>query len=152
MNEPSASGAITVNASPDAVFGLITDVEHAGWVQECTTMNWLDGAAGPAVGARFRGRNRNGVRRWSTVSTVTGYEPGRRFGFSVRSLGVPVADWRYDLSDVADGCQVVESTWDRRPRWFLGLARVATGVRDRASHNQRNIAASLAALKRTAEE
>ena len=31
---------------------------------------WIDGAAGPAVGARFKGHNRKGRTRWPTTCEV----------------------------------------------------------------------------------
>ena len=45
---------------------------------------WLDGATGPALGARFRGhvrRNEIGPVYWTTCR-VTACEPGREFAFT----------------------------------------------------------------------
>ena len=33
---------------------------------------WIKGATGPAVGAKFKGRNRLGSKKWSTVSRCAG--------------------------------------------------------------------------------
>ncbi|MFF1606145.1 SRPBCC family protein [Amycolatopsis sp. NPDC058278] len=103
-----------------------------------------------SVGAKFRGRNRRGLRRWNTLSTITDAEPGRRFGFEVTSVaGLPVARWQCDFEPARDGCVVVESMWERRPGWFKVASSTVTGVWDR---EQANIAAAtLARLKRAAE-
>ena len=40
------------------------------WSPECTGGKWLDGAAGPAEGARFKGSNKHGPLRCSTKCTI----------------------------------------------------------------------------------
>jgi hypothetical protein len=89
MTDPSATGRIEVNASPDRVYGLISDVASLGELAEetghCTLLN---GATTATVGTKFRGSNRRGFRRWSTVSTVTDAHPGSQFAFEVASLGI----------------------------------------------------------------
>ncbi len=84
-----------------------------------------------AQGAVFAGHNENGSQRWSTKCTVTDAEPGRVFAFDVRHSVIPIARWQYDIVAADGGCQVTESTWDRRPGWFRKLAGKATGVPDR---------------------
>jgi hypothetical protein len=149
---PSATGQITVNAAPDRVYALISDVTTMSAFAEETTRNTLLGDAPSAsVGARFRGSNKRGLRRWSTLATVTDADPGTRFAFDVTSLGIPVSRWQYDIAPAEDGCVVTESTWDRRPSWFHGIAWLATGVTDRVAVNTANIAKTLARLKATAE-
>lgn len=150
--EPTATGQITVNALPEDVYRLISDPSSlAGIAEETVSCTLLDGATSVSVGTRFRGVNRRGFRRWSTVSTVTDAAPGRQFAFNVASLGIPVARWSYSITPAESGCVVTESTWDRRPRWFLGLAYLATGVSDRVSVNNANIATTLQRLKEKAE-
>jgi hypothetical protein len=150
--EPTATGRITVNASPDRVYALLSDLDSfSGLAEETVRCTALDGTTTAKVGTRFRGTNRRGVRRWSTVSTVTDAAPGREFSFNVTSLGIPVSRWSYSIAPSDDGCVVTESTWDRRPKWFLGIAYVATGVSDRVTVNTQNIARTLARLKAKAE-
>jgi Polyketide cyclase / dehydrase and lipid transport len=56
-----------VDASPEVVYDLVTDVTRMGeWSPECVGCAWIDGANDPVPGARFRGRNRHGLARWST--------------------------------------------------------------------------------------
>jgi hypothetical protein len=50
---------VHIDAKPAELYDLVTDVTRMGeWSPECVRCVWLDGATGPAVGARFRGSNR----------------------------------------------------------------------------------------------
>ena len=129
--------AVTVHmaAPPDAVWGLVTDVEAIGrFSPETFDAEWLDGASGPAVGARFRGhvkRNGWGPVYWTTCEVVT-CEPEREFAFAVITGGRPVNTWRYRLEPAGDGTDVTESfeladTPALRLYWrLLGWARGRT--------------------------
>ncbi|WP_370969636.1 SRPBCC family protein [Amycolatopsis sp. cg9] len=153
MTAPNATGRIEIGAAPEVVYALVSDPGKLAEVaEEYAGHRWVGGADGPAVGAKFRGRNRRGFRRWSTLSTITDAEPGRRFGFEVTSVaGLPVSRWQYDIEPAGAGCVVVESMWERRPAWFKVPTSTVTGVWDRDTANAGNIAATLARLKRAAE-
>lgn len=141
-----------MSADPGSVYDLISDVTRMGeWSPETTSCRWVAGASGPAVGARFRGTNRNGWRRWSTACKVTAAEPGRRFAFEVGLLGTPVATWEYDIEPDGEGCRVVERWTDRRPAWLEKLSPLATGVGDRAERNRTTMSETLSRLRRAAE-
>lgn len=151
MTEPDASAHIDVAASPDRVYALVSDLPGlARLSEEFVRGAWLGQDTGPRVGARFKAANRRGVRRWSTVCTVTDASPAR-FAFDVRSLGLAVARWQYDIEPTDGGCRVTESSWDRRPGWFRPITAVATGVADRSTTNRGNIEKTLARLKLAAE-
>ena len=100
-------------ATADRVWDLVSDVTRIGeFSPETFEAEWLDGATGPAVGARFRGH----VRRYGTgpvywtLCTVTACDPGRAFGFSVATpRGTVLNTWRYQLDASADGTDVTES-------------------------------------------
>lgn len=67
---------LTVEATPDTVWNLVSDITRAGeWSPEATGGRWRGDATGPAVGARFLGGNRHGAMRWSTHCRVTEAEP-----------------------------------------------------------------------------
>jgi hypothetical protein len=153
MDEPSATARTEVHASPEVVYALVSDPPRMSELtEELARVSWLDGAREAAVGVRFRGHNRIAWRRWSTTATVTDAEPGRRFAFEVSSVaGIPVSRWQYDIEQTEKGCRVEESTWDRRPVWFLPFANLVTGVRDRAEHNRHNIERTLSRLKAAVE-
>jgi hypothetical protein len=72
---------------------------------------WLEGATGPAVGAKFRGhvkRNGKGPVYWTTCSVLEA-EPGRVFGFGVGQAAKPLNIWRYRLEPSGDGTDVTVS-------------------------------------------
>ncbi|MFI9449005.1 SRPBCC family protein [Amycolatopsis sp. NPDC052450] len=153
MTEPSATGKIAIAAPPEKVYALVSDPGAlAGMAEEYEGHRWVGAAKEPAVGAKFRGRNRHGIRRWSTLSTITDADEGKRFAFEVTTVaGLPVARWQYDIESTGDGCVAVESTWDRRPGWLRGPTSLFTGVWKRDDANRANIAATLARLKAAAE-
>ena len=154
FSAPCVTATVEIGARPDAVYALITDLPTlASLAEEAVAMEWRKGSAVRA-GAVFVGHNQNGGRRWTTKCTVTDAEPGRVFAFDVRYTVIPIARWRYDILDLgaADGgCQVTESTWDRRPGWFRKVAPRATGVSDRAAANTEHIRLTLQRLKQRAE-
>jgi hypothetical protein len=106
------SATVHMAAAADKVWGLITDVSQIGrYSPETFEAEWLDGATGPALGARFRGhvkRNEIGPVYW-TVCRVTACEPGREFGFEVLLGDRAVNNWLYRLVPSGDGTDVTES-------------------------------------------
>jgi hypothetical protein len=148
---PCAKASVKISASPESVYALIADLPTlASLAEEANAMDWHKGDC-VAVGNVFKGHNRAGSKKWTTTCTVTDVEPGRVFEFSVKSLAIPVALWRYDIEPADDGCVVTEQTWDRRPGWFRTPAGIATGVKDRPSVNAKNIELTLQRLKERAE-
>jgi hypothetical protein len=147
------SRSVDVDAAPDVVWSLVSDLPRMGELSpENTGGSWRRGATGPAVGARFRGANRRSWRRWSTDVQVVECEPGRRFAFDVRSLGLPVARWSYDVTARnGRGCTVTETWQDRRGRLMDTIGLLATGVADRSSYTAVSIERTLAAVKARAE-
>ena len=141
-----------ISAPPQLLYDLVSDVTRMGeWSPETTSCRWVGGATGPRVGARFRGSNRNGWRRWSTSCTVVDAESGARFSFHVDLPGVPVSRWTYEFLPEGRGTRVRESWTDRRPRWMDRFGKVVRGVRDTNAHNRSGMEATLAALRRHAE-
>ncbi|MBX7430971.1 SRPBCC family protein [Mycobacterium sp. Y57] len=149
---PDATASVTVAADPAAVYALITDLATlATLAEEADAMTWHKGTSA-SPGAVFKGHNRHGSRTWTTKCTVTAADPGRAFAFDVHSAGIlPISHWRYDIEPAEGGCVVTESTWDRRPRWFLRPAALATGVSDRTAANSAHIELTLQRLKDRAE-
>lgn len=146
------SVARTIAAPPDRVWEMVSDVARMGeWSPENTGGTWIGGADGPAVGARFRGQNRNGWHRWSTVAEVTGCEPGREFRFLVTSGPFTVAEWSYVIEPVDEGCRVTETWDDRRSRLVRIGGVVISGVGDRATHNRAGMEETLRRLAGAAE-
>ncbi|MCC7077192.1 MAG: SRPBCC family protein [Acidimicrobiia bacterium] len=142
----------TIAAPPERVWEMISDVTRMGeWSPETTRGTWIGGADGPAVGARFRGQNRKGMRRWSTVAEVKGCTRGREFRFLVTAGPFPVAEWTYWIEAVGEGCTVTE-TWDDRRSWLARVGGVViSGVSDRAAHNRAGMEETLQRLATAAE-
>jgi len=146
------SRTVTVAAPPDRVYGIVSDLPGMGALSnENVGGRWVGGATGPAVGARFRGHNRNSWRRWSTSVRVEAAAPGHEFTFRVSFWGVPVSRWSYTFAAAGEGTAVTETWTDRRPWWFKGPAGVTTGVMDREAATARSIEHTLATLKHVAE-
>ncbi len=107
-------GSVTVHmaAPPERIWGVVSDVTTTGrFSPETFEAEWLDGATGPAVGARFRGhvrRNGRGPVYWTTC-VVVGCEPGRDFAFTVGEGAKALNTWRYHFEATGDGTDVTES-------------------------------------------
>jgi hypothetical protein len=152
--EPTVCRGIDIAADPETVWALITDLPRMGdFSPENRGGRWLRGAAGPAIGARFRGVNRNGLRRWYTTVQVIECLPGRRFTFDVRTpFGVRVSRWTYHLEATPAGCHLTER-WYWTGVWFMRrvFGPSVTGRGDRAAFSALSIERTLAAVKQTAE-
>jgi hypothetical protein len=107
-------GSVTVSmkAPADKIWNLIADIHSTGkFSPEVIEAEWLGGATGPALGARFRGhvkRNEIGPVYWTTCE-VTACEPGREFGFAVLLGSKPVNNWHYLLTPTDGATDVTES-------------------------------------------
>jgi hypothetical protein len=142
----------TIAVAPAVVYGLVSDLPRMGeWSPENRGGRWLGGVTQPQMGARFRGANRKGFRRWSTTSTVTTAEPGRHFAFTVTYGPVSIADWAFRIEPAAGGCTVTEEWTDHRPAWMRAIYPVIMGVQSRTELNRENMQHTLRAIKSAAE-
>ncbi len=135
------NGSVTVHiAAPvETVWALVSDITRVGeFSPETFEAEWLDGAPGPRVGARFRGHvRRNGIGPvYWTICTVVAADPGREFAFEVHGPGGTIVNtWRYRLEACSDGTKVTESfalpaTPANRIYWLLaGWARLPANLR-----------------------
>jgi uncharacterized protein YndB with AHSA1/START domain len=154
MGNITREASVVIRADAGRVWSMVSDVRRMGeWSPETEQAEWIDGATGPAVGARFKGHNRKGRTRWSTTCEVIASEPGRTFAFAVGKVAKPETVWRYRFDPVADGVQVTESFELTKPLGFGSrlVTRVTTGVKDRPADMEEGVRATLAALKRAAE-
>jgi hypothetical protein len=145
---------IHVDASPAVLYDAVSDVRRMGeWSPECRRCDWLDGATGPTVGARFKGSNQHGLARWSTKPRVVAADPGNEFSFVTGHLGRDMTKWSYRFDQMADGTTVTESFEMLRDMpWYFRVAdRLLMHVADRKADLETNMAETLGRLKATTE-
>lgn len=140
----------TISAPPAEVWKMVSDPTRYGdWSPENQGAQWLDGATGPALGARFRGSNKNGWARWRTTCTVSEFVEDEVFAFDVRS-GIPIATWGYRLEPVevhgATHTLVTEEFTSREPKPIERLGSMLLRVDDRPEFNRAGMEATLAAI------
>ena len=111
----------------------------------------MKGAHGAAINARFKGKNANGWRRWSTIAKVLIADSPREFVFEVTSRGFRIAKWGFVLEPVAGGTRVTETWYDNRSNLLAKLSSTATGVRDRAAFNRTSMETTLQRLAAAVE-
>jgi len=154
---PTVEGSVHVAAPPETLWPLVSDIALIASIsQELQEATWLD--AGPAVGARFRGRNvHRAAGEWTTTSTVIACEAPREFAWIVEDPENPSATWRFELTPDGDGTLLRQ--WARMGPGPSNLTAVIAAMPDkeerivagRLREWQAGIDANLAALKDRAE-
>ena len=108
----SGSVQLRCDAPPEVVYARVADVTSTGQrSNECRSCEWLPGSPPGTLGARFRGRNRSGVARWSRVCEVVSADPARHFAFRTvpERFDPSRADstiWSYDIEPDGSGSVV----------------------------------------------
>ncbi len=140
-----------IAASPEKVWTLVTDLPRMGeWSPENQGGSWSKGATGPAVGASFKGRNKNGKKSWGTTVVVNVCDEPSKFSFGLMALGKNWCDWVYEIEATPTGCRVTHSWIDHRSTFADKLGKVVSGVSNRASHNRANMEVTLEKLAQAA--
>jgi Polyketide cyclase / dehydrase and lipid transport len=144
-----------VDASPELVYALVADVtrtpEFSPEILRCT---WLDGATGPAVGARFEAVNKAGRGpAWKNHPVVVTADPGREFAFSRTERFAGTLVWCYRLEPEGTGTRLTESYEVTRPvsrlGWFI-IDRLY-GCHDRRTDLRTGMQQTLQRIRETAE-
>jgi hypothetical protein len=144
--------SLRIEASPDRVYEIVTDIAQMGRLSpECTGGRWLGGASGPAVGATFKGTNKRGIARWSTNNEVVAATPGEEFAFETKESGTR---WTYRMQADGTGTVVTESraAFKERPllaRFFSTV--LLGGVDDHDDELRVGMQQTLERLKAVAE-
>ena len=145
---------VHVDAPPEVLYGIVSDVTRMGeWSPETVRCEWIDGATGPELGARFKGTNKRGVFRWSTKPEVVVAEPGREFSFVTHSAG-PSTKWTYRFEPAADGgTGLVESfeTLDDESKLLTLVERRLMRIADRKVDLEAGMQRTLERIKAVAE-
>jgi hypothetical protein len=117
--------SLHIQAPAETLYALVADVtrtpDFSPSIVRCT---WIDGATGPAVGARFKAINTTEAgRTWKNRPVVTAAAPGREFAFSRTEPFAGTLIWRYVFAPEDGGTRVTESYEVTRPvsrlGWFI---------------------------------
>jgi polyketide cyclase/dehydrase/lipid transport protein len=145
-----------IAAPPEAVYDVISDVTRMGeWSPECVSCEWIDGATGPAVGARFRGQNRHGLARWANKPRVVVADRATEFAFvATDPLGRDMTRWTYRLEWTEGGTDLVESfeLLKDLPLYLRLADRFLMKVKDRRADLQANMHQTLASIRAAMEQ
>jgi len=148
-----ASVTLHMDAPPEKVWGIVSDITRMGeFSPEVVEAEWLGGATGPALGARYRGhvkRNENTPFLYWTTCEVTECVPGEVFEFAVVMRDRPINIWRYEFEARDGGTDVTES-FDLGDNLFTKVWRPLGGfLRER--RNRRDMLRTLERVKAVAE-
>jgi uncharacterized protein YndB with AHSA1/START domain len=113
-----AETSLFIDAPPERVWRMVSDVTRMGeWSPITYKCEWVDGASGPAAGARFKGYNKLPPARWWTLCEVTESDPGKVFEFRTMRVSFPISigvgeremtRWRYSFEPEGIGTKVTE--------------------------------------------
>ncbi|ETW95842.1 MAG: hypothetical protein ETSY1_29000 [Candidatus Entotheonella factor] len=157
---PTVAEDVFINASPATVWALITDLDAIGrWSPEYQGGEWIEGATGPAVGARFKGHNKREDREWESQSIITVCDVERTLAWAVgREPSSAGASWRFELTPQDSGTHVrqqviigpgpsgLTAVIDQRPDLEEKI------IANRCAEHSRNMQATLQGLKAAAEQ
>jgi uncharacterized protein YndB with AHSA1/START domain len=142
-----------IATTPEAAWELIADITRMGdWSPETISAEWTGGSNEPAAGARFKGTNQMGSKKWRSDCVVTACVPGRRFAFDVKAGPFKVAGWAYEFTPADSGCLVTELWEDHRGALMMWISPLITGTKDRASRNQQTMTVTLERLASALEK
>ena len=150
----TGSATIHIDAPPEKVYALVSDITRMGeWSPETVKGEWLDGATGPAVGARFKGSNKNGIFRWSTKPRVLAADDGREFAFVTDLRGNDLTKWSYRFDPDGSGTKVTESfeMMADQPGFITFVERTFMRIKDRKAQLERDMEATLERIKAAVE-
>ncbi|WP_217553531.1 SRPBCC family protein [Streptomyces sp. GbtcB6] len=158
-DKPTIEVRTWIDASPATVWALVSDIELMPEMsEELRSVAWLDGAAAPAVGARFVGRSEHeAFGKWETTSHVIECEPESVFAWAVEDPADPSAVWRFRLAPKDGGTEL--SQWMQLGPGRSGLSVAIDRMPDkeqkivfvRLREFERGITATLAQIKKRAE-
>jgi hypothetical protein len=136
-----------IEASPEALYDLISDVTRTPErTLDVVSCEWLDGATGPAVGARFKSVNRQGRGpNWSNKPVVTVADPGKEFSFTRTEPFAGTILWRHRFVAEGTGTRMYESYEVVAPIRLMGWFIMGTvyGLKDRRGDLHRSMIESM---------
>ena len=118
---PGTVVELDIKAPIERLWELVSDISTpVAFSEELIGAEWADGVAGPAVGARFIGRNTHEARgEWEVPCFVTICDEPHRFGWVTSDPDDPGARWRFELERIAGSVRV---------RFILNLGPGPSGI------------------------
>ncbi|MCK8615422.1 SRPBCC family protein [Gordonia sp. C13] len=139
-----------IDASPQELYDIVSDVTRTPELSsEIADVKWLDGATGPAVGARFRARNSAGRGPdWFNKPVITVADRGRAFAFERTEWIGGTLRWSYRFEPDATGTTVTESYEVTEPLNAFGWFLIGTlyGLKDRKTDLRQGMTETLERL------
>ncbi|KAA1248982.1 SRPBCC family protein [Mycobacterium simiae] len=158
-DQPTVEASTWIDAEPERVWSLVSDIElMATLSNELQAVEWVDGATGPRLGARFVGYNEHDAfGQWSAMSEIVCCDQPREFTWTVGEPDNPSATWRFRLTPRDGGTALTFGTQLGPGR--SGLSSVIESMPDkeqkivfvRLREFEAAIDKTLAAIKRLAE-
>lgn len=156
---PTLEVDVFVAAPPERVWEIVSDIhlmpELSG---ELCSVEWLDGATGPAVGNRFLGRNKHdALGEWQTTSYIVECAKPEVFAWAVTDVANPSSVWRFTLRPEHGGTRLTQWTQMGPARSGLSAAIDRMPEKEqkivfvRLRELEASMTATLAALKARAE-
>jgi Polyketide cyclase / dehydrase and lipid transport len=156
---PTVQAEVVVAATPEVLWRLVSDIQlPAKFSSEFAGAEWLEGATGPSLGARFVGHNAHpAAGQWDTVSTISAFEPGRLFEWSVGDPDEPSSTWRFTLHPEGAATRLIQ--WMRMGPARSGINAAIDAMPDkedrilrrRLDEHRANMEATLQGIKHLAE-
>ncbi|HUN31389.1 MAG TPA: SRPBCC family protein [Trebonia sp.] len=158
-DKPTVEVRTWIDAPPARVWELVANIGlMPAMSSELQSVQWLDGATSPALGARFVGHSKHeAMGEWTVTSHVVELEPERVFGWAVADPVSPAALWRFRLDQKDGGTELSE--WVQMGPGPSGLTVAIEQMPDkeqkivfvRMREFERNMTATLEQIKKLAE-
>jgi uncharacterized protein YndB with AHSA1/START domain len=157
---PTAEVELDIDAPPSRVWELVSDINlPSRFSTEFQGAEWQNEASGPAVGARFTGRNKHrAAGEWETTSIIVTCEPEGALEWAVTDPDNPSASWRFELEPSGvSGTRLKQ--WVRLGPGWSGLTPAIEAMPDkeeriierRLEEHRANMTACLEGIKALAE-
>jgi hypothetical protein len=147
--------SLVIRATPAALYDLVTDITRTPeFSPNVVRAGWVDGATGPAVGARFKAyaAPRRG-RAPSNKPVVTVADPASEFAFNRTVPLAGTVEWRYQFVPENGATRVIESYTVIKPITTLGWFIIGTlfGETDRKTALRADMQETLRRIKAAIE-
>jgi len=109
--QPQSATSVVVAADIDAVWDVVGDPTRVGeWSHECVDAEWVGDATEARPGARFRGRNKQGLIRWGRLCEVVSAELYELVWRTVPTKLTPDStEWALRLARVEGGTSIEQT-------------------------------------------